>query len=159
MSRTLNHPAFRRPPGYISGGIYAHAHSGVPPTRTPSAPHSWDAATPVAVHFKILGLACNTRHYRPQLRRSTQTPHLYCGTRHWKRDTLLQNISSQLKGIILPKQASSRFRHQPYGQIQKQHHHRPRYSTHPRLTVAGKDLHVNRSHLSCRDICEDTQPS
>ena len=37
--KTLNQPAFRRPPRYISGGIYAHAHNGVPPTRTPSAPH------------------------------------------------------------------------------------------------------------------------
>ena len=65
MSKTLNHSAFSRSTRYISGGIYAHAYNGVPPTRNPSAPNSWDAATPVAVHLKIVDLACKTRHYRP----------------------------------------------------------------------------------------------
>jgi hypothetical protein len=62
--KALNNRAFRSPPRYLSGGIYAHAYSGITSTLTPSAPHSRDAATPVTVHLIISGLACDTRHYQ-----------------------------------------------------------------------------------------------
>jgi hypothetical protein len=65
MFRALNSPAFRRPARYISGSIYAHAYNGIPSTLTPSTPVSGDAATPVTVHLRIAGLACDTRHYQP----------------------------------------------------------------------------------------------
>jgi len=83
-SRAQNHPAFCRPPRYVSGGIYAPAYNGVPSTLIPSAPQSRAAATPVTVSLRATCIDSHTRHCRPQPRRSTQTPHLHRGTRQWQ---------------------------------------------------------------------------
>jgi len=96
----INHPAFRRPSRYISGGIYAHAYIGVPSTLTPSAPHSWDAATPVTVYLRIASLACNTRHYRPP------TSKVHPNTAPLLRDTTLATGYFVNKQIFATKGAN-----------------------------------------------------
>ncbi len=159
MSKTLNHPAFRRPPRCISGGIYAHAYNGVPSTMTPSAPISGDAATPVAVHLRIVGLACNTRHYR----RPTSEVHL--DTAPLQRDTALATgffVSEQIfiaKGAN-PSQAGLLPVPAPPLRANKESVATIGPAT---LSISDphstKDLHVNRFYLSSRDTCDDTHPN
>ena len=92
----------------------------------------------------------------PQLQRSTQTTHLHCGTRHWQRVVVLNEQILTAKGANTPQPGLLRVPAPPL-----------RANTKSSATIGPATLPirdpqrrqrtpVNRSHLSSRDICDDT---